>query len=147
MINLLSCGAPYQEQRSVWLWISGDTWRIVDKRVFTRRDPRQYQLRLRKLGRGIQASLNEDRQQQVTMAVEAVESLLTGTLLSHSKLRGGYGGGTEKRWIMPCHPLKSHSNGSRQSARSYTSWSPPPGKTIPTSVPPSPIDNSLPTEE
>ena len=48
--------APHQKS-----WISADTWRLVNKRVSTRRESGRDQRRLRKSGRTIQASLKEYR--------------------------------------------------------------------------------------
>ena len=69
--------------------------------------------------------------------------------LTHAKLEGRCGVGTEKQWITPWRPLESHLSGSRRSARSYTAPYPPPpwGETIPISVPPSPIYDSVPTND
>ena len=76
-----------------------------------------------------------------------MEILLTGDPPSHAKLGGGCGGGTEKRWITPRRPWELHLSGSQKIVRSYTMPYPPPRETITISVPPYPIDDSLPTEE
>ena len=51
------------------LWISAETWILVDKRVSTRREPGRYQRILQQLGRDIRAMLKEDRQWQVATLV------------------------------------------------------------------------------
>ena len=70
-------------------WISAETWRLVNKRVSTRREPGRDQRRLRRFWRAIRDSLKEDRRQRVNTEGEAVESLLTGDPPSHTKLGGG----------------------------------------------------------
>ena len=102
------------------LWISAETWRLVDERVSTRRDPGRDQQHLRQLGRAIRVALKEDMQRRVTPAEEAAESMLTGTPPDHAKIGGVCGGGTKKRWITPSRPPGSQSSGSRRIARSYT---------------------------
>ena len=59
------------------LRISEETWRLVDKRFSTRREPERYQQRLRRLARAIRYPLKEYRRRRVTTAGEAVESLFT----------------------------------------------------------------------
>ena len=54
------------------LWILVETWRLVDKRVSTRREPGQDQRQLKRLGRAIQAYLKADSQLQVMTEGEEV---------------------------------------------------------------------------
>ena len=69
-------------------WISLETWRLIDERVSTRRDPGRDHRRLRRLGRTIKESLKEDRRRRVTTTGEEVESLLTrDPPLPHEYLR------------------------------------------------------------
>ena len=50
-----------------------EMWRLVNKRVSTRREPGQEQRRLRRLGRAIQAALKEDRRRREATEVENVD--------------------------------------------------------------------------
>ena len=54
-------------------WILMEMWRLVNKRVSTRREPGQEQRRLRRLGRAIQAALKEDRRRREATEVENVD--------------------------------------------------------------------------
>ena len=56
-------------------WISEETWRLVDERVFARRGTGVH-ARTRGLGRGRRASLQGDRKRRVEIAGEEVETLL-----------------------------------------------------------------------
>ena len=49
-----------QEERKN-AWISATTWRLLNKRVFARRDLAKYQALIRRLGRAIRESLRTDR--------------------------------------------------------------------------------------
>ena len=53
-------------------WILLETWRLVDKRVATRREPGQDQRRFRRLGRAIWVELKEDRRRWEAMVREDV---------------------------------------------------------------------------
>ena len=64
---------PREQHRNVW--ISEETWELVDERVTMRHKSRD-QTGMRRLGRAIQASLKGDRKRQVEKAGSAVESLL-----------------------------------------------------------------------
>ena len=75
------------------------------------------------------------------------ESVEWGTPPPKLRLEEDAGGGTEKRWITPRHPIGSQSSGSRRSAWRYTALYPPPREMTPISVPPSPIYNYIPIEE
>ena len=57
-------------------WISAETWRLVDGRVSTRRDPAKGQALKRRLGRAIKASLAADRIWQAEKAGAEVEALV-----------------------------------------------------------------------
>ena len=52
------------------------TWRIVNERVSTRRDPSRDQAHIRRLGCTINASLKEDRRRRTEESGEEVERLL-----------------------------------------------------------------------
>ena len=58
------------------MWISAETWRLVDKRVSARRDPAKGQALKRRLGRAIKASLAADWRQQADEAGVDVEALV-----------------------------------------------------------------------
>ena len=66
---------PHARDRRKNGWISENMWRLVDKRVSTRRKKR-YQTRIRRLSRAIAASLKVDRRQRVETGVEEMEALL-----------------------------------------------------------------------
>ena len=76
----LRCAVPKPDKRIAHhkSWISTETWRLVNERVSTRRDPGRYQRRLRRLGRAIRALIKEDRRRRVTKEGEEVERLMTG---------------------------------------------------------------------
>ena len=61
---------PKTDKRTVQhnSWIAAETWRLINKRVSTRREPGRDQRRLRRLGRAIRELLKEDRPRQVTAA-------------------------------------------------------------------------------
>ena len=64
---------PREQHRNVW--ISEETWRLVDERVTMRRKPRA-RTGMRRLGRALQASLKGDRRRRVEEAGSEVETLL-----------------------------------------------------------------------
>ena len=66
--------APREARRNDW--ISAETWRLVDERVATRRNPRACQVERRTLGRRITQSLAEDRKRRMEEAGAAVEALM-----------------------------------------------------------------------
>ena len=70
--------APREARRNAW--ILAETWRLVDERVDTRRDPRSCQAERRTLGRRIRRSLSEDRKRRTEEAGEAVEELVLDRL-------------------------------------------------------------------
>ena len=59
LFSELRCSVPKPDKQLAChnSWISAETWRLVDKRVSTRRYPGQYHQRLTRLGRSIQDSL------------------------------------------------------------------------------------------
>ena len=57
-------------------WILTETWRLVDERVSTRRDPTKGQTIRRRLGRAIKASLTADRRRHGDEAGAEVEALV-----------------------------------------------------------------------
>ena len=66
--------APREARRNAL--ISAETWRLVDERVATRRDPRYCQADRRTLGRKIGRSLARDRKRRTEEAGAAVEALM-----------------------------------------------------------------------
>ena len=66
-----------RERRTWRIWISEETWRLVDKRVSARRG-KGVRMRIRRLGCDIQASLQGYRERRVETVGQDVESLLGG---------------------------------------------------------------------
>ena len=57
------------------MWVSNETWKLVDERVTVRRKPRA-RTKMWRLGRAIPACLMGDRRRRVAEAGKAVEALL-----------------------------------------------------------------------
>ena len=57
-------------------WISAETWRLIDERVSTRRDPRYGKGDRRRLAKAVQASLAMDRRRMAEEAGAEVEALV-----------------------------------------------------------------------
>ena len=57
-------------------WVLAATWRLVEKRVSTRRDIAKDQSIIQRLGRAIKVSLQEDRQRQAEEAGAEVEKMM-----------------------------------------------------------------------
>ena len=55
---------PKSQEDRKNMWISEDTWRLINKRVSARWDPTRSQTLLRRLGRAINASLKGDQRQR-----------------------------------------------------------------------------------
>ena len=92
-------------------WILAETWRLVNERVATRRDPRYCQADRRRLGREIGKSLSRDRKRRTEEAGAAVEDLMKAdpplTQEAWHRLQGWY----KKQLTAPHHPLKLRSSG------------------------------------
>ena len=75
------------------MWISDETWKLVYDRVYAmwehRREPRQDQMRIRRLGQAIRVEMKEERQNRVEAEGEDVERLLTGDPSSPDMHGGG----------------------------------------------------------
>ena len=75
-------------------WISEATWRLVDKRVSTQRDPAKHQPLIRRLGRTITAILKVERRRWAEEAGSEVYTLLGLPLPLHREawhwLKGWY---------------------------------------------------------
>ena len=69
---------PHARDRHKSAWISEETWRLVDDRVYARRGT-GVRMRIRRLGRAIRTSLQGDRKRRVETAKQDVETLLGGT--------------------------------------------------------------------
>ena len=131
-------------------WISSETYILVYEILSTRWEPRWYQRRFRRLGQSIRTLLKEDRQRRVTTAGEEVESLLTGDpSLPREAWRMIQGWYQEAADHAPPHARVTLERITAEREVLYCTVPPPPprGETIPLSVPPSPIDDSVPTEE
>ena len=57
-------------------WILAGTWRLVNERVYMRRDPAKEQTLIRRLGRAIKARMTADRRWQSEGAGAKVEALV-----------------------------------------------------------------------
>ena len=65
---------PREARRNAW--ISELTWRLIDERVSTRRDPCYGQAFKRRLGKAVQKSLATDRRRRADEAGAEVEALV-----------------------------------------------------------------------
>ena len=66
--------APREARRNAW--ISAETWRLINERVSTRRDPRYGQADRWRLGKEIGKSLSKDRRRRTEEAGAEVEDLM-----------------------------------------------------------------------
>ena len=98
---------PREQHRNVW--ISEETWRLVDKRVTMRRKP-QAQTGMQRLGRAIQASMKGDRRRRVEEAGTAVETLLQEDLPNARGAWRRMRGGTRQQRTDVRRPLKLRSS-------------------------------------
>ena len=76
---------PHARDRHKSAWISEETWRLVEERFSARRGT-GVQMRIRRMGRAIRASLQGDRKRRVETAGTDVEALLGG---GPAKCKGG----------------------------------------------------------
>ena len=65
---------PREARRNAW--ISESMWRLIDKRVSARRDPRYGKAFKRRLGKEVQKSLATDRRRRADEAGAEVEALV-----------------------------------------------------------------------
>ena len=65
---------PREARRNAW--ISEETWRLIDERVSTRRDPRYGQADRQRLGKEIKKSLAQDRRRRTEEAGAEVEVMM-----------------------------------------------------------------------
>ena len=66
--------APREARQNAW--ISAETWRLINERVSTRRDPRYGKADRRRLGKEIGKGLAKDRRRRMEEAGAAVEALM-----------------------------------------------------------------------
>ena len=66
-------------------WVSEDTWRIVNNRVYELRDQSRNKTLLRRLGHTINASLKGDRNLRTEKVVEVIDRLLGEELPTHKE--------------------------------------------------------------
>ena len=137
---------PHARDRHKNEWISEEMWRIIDERVSARRGT-GVQVRIRRLGRAIRASLEGDIKRRVEIAGEEVETLL-GEEPPNSKeawrrLKGWY------KAAVNCAPPSTQATLERITAERVDLYSyvPSPGENIPVTVTPVEVDDSVPTED
>ena len=65
---------PREARRNDWILLK--TWRLIDERVSTRRDPRYRQAFTRRIGKEVKNSLAEDRKRRADEAGAEVEALV-----------------------------------------------------------------------
>ena len=126
--------APREARQNAW--ISAETWRLVDDRFATRRDPRYCQADRRTLGRKIRRSLGGDSKRRTEEAGAAVEDLMKEDppLIQEAwhRLQGWYKAAVDR----PPPPARAMLK--RVTAERTTLYSrlPPPGDTIPVTIEP-----------
>ena len=137
---------PHKREEHRNAWISDDTWKLVDKRVSARRGTR-VQVRLRRLGRAIKASLKGDRRRRVEEAWKAVEALLgedpPNAKEAWRRMKVWYQAAA-KRGPPPARATLERITAERTAMYSQV---PTPGENIPVTVEPAEIDDSVPTED
>ena len=135
---------PREQHRNVW--ISEETWKLVDERVTVRRKPRA-QTDMCRLGCAIQASLEGDRRRRVEEAGSAVEALLgedpPNAKEAWRRMKGWYQA-TAK--IVP-PPARATLERTTAEQTELYSQVPSPGENIPVTVEPAIIDDSVPKED
>ena len=136
--------APREARRNAW--ISAETWRLVDERVATRRDPRYCQADRRNLGRKIGRSLARDRKRRTEEAGAAAEDLMKVkpplTQEAWHRLQGWYKATVDRP------PPPSRATLKRVTAERTTLYSrvPPPGDTILVPIKPFAVEEGVPLE-
>ena len=135
---------PREARRNAW--ISAETWRLIDERVSTRRDPRYGQADRRRMGKAITASLAQDRRRRVEEAGAEVEDLMKADppLIQEARyrLQGWYKAAVDRA------PPPSRATLKRVSAERVTLYSriPPLGNNIPVTIEPFAVEDRVPTE-
>ena len=137
---------PHEREKYKDAWISGETWRLVNKRVSARRGMR-VRVRIRRLGRAIRASLKGDRKRRVEAAGTDVEALLgrnpPNAKEAWRRLKGGYKAAVN-RDPPPARATLERITANRVELYSYVL---PPGENIPVTVTPSDVDDSVHKED
>ena len=91
--------APREARQNAW--ILAETWRLVNDRVATRRDPWYCQADRRTLGRKIRRSLAGDRKRRTEEAGAAVEALMKAEPPLTQEAWPAFRGGTRQRLTVP----------------------------------------------
>ena len=127
-------------------WNSETTWRLVDERVSTRRDPARDQHLIWRLGHDITMSLKVYRRLRAEEAGEEVEKLLGSEPPIHReawhRMKGWYQAAVD-RVPPPARVTLKRITAERMDLYIYV---PPPGDNIRVSVEPFLVDDLLPTE-
>ena len=127
--------------------ISAERRKLVNKRVSALRDPAKDQSLIRRLGCAIKASLTTDRIRRAEEARAEVEALVGADppLIQEAwkRIKGWYKAVVD-RALPPARVTLERITTERVELDSYV---PPPGKNIPVSVHPFPVDESFPTED
>ena len=128
------------------VWISKETWRLVDERVSARRGTRVRE-RIRRLGQAIRASLKGDRKRRVEAVGTDVEALLGGDPPNVKevwrRMKGWYRAAVN-RALLPARDTLERITAERVELYSHV---PPQGDNILVTVTLSDIDDSVPTED
>ena len=90
----VSNAQPREARRNAW--ISETTWRLIDKIVSARLDPRYEQAFTRRIGKEVKKSLAEDRKRRADKAGAEVEALVKADppLIREETVAGEAAGGT-----------------------------------------------------
>ena len=125
---------PRKARRNAW--ISELTWRLIDKRVSTRQDPRYGREFNRLLGKAVQKSLTADRRRRADEAGAGVEALVKAdpSLIQEAwyRLQGWYKAAVDRA------PPPARATLKRVTAERVALYSgvPPPGDSIPFNIEP-----------
>ena len=134
---------PHARDRHKNAWISEETWRLIDARVSAQQGT-GVQMRIRRLGRAIRASLQGDRRRRVETAETDVEALLGGdppnAKEARRRLKGWYRAAVN-RAPPPARATLERITAERVDLYSYV---PSPGENIPVTVTPADVDDSVP---
>ena len=121
-------------------------WRIVDKRVSARRDPRYGQAFKRQLGRAVNASLAADQKRRVDEAGSEVEALVKADPpLIHEawyRIHGWYKAAVN-RTLPPSRVTLEQITAERVALYRRV---PPPGENIPVQIEPFEVEDKVPEE-
>ena len=122
-------------------------WRLINERVYARRDPARDQSLIRSLGRTIAVILKGDRRRRTEEAGKEVEKILGLDPPLHweawHRIKGWYISAV-KCALPPTQVTLEQVTAERVDLYSYV---PPPGENIPVSIEPFPLDDLVPTED